>query len=815
MALGLPWRGWHEAAKLLLVTTRHKARISTVCAVLALIITAALPLASTFWWRTGFERREGSGNATGAPSPSDHAREQLAARIVAFEAAERLAAETVWGPELMAQAYGRAFETLWDTLNSAPDKLRQLAAAPLGEVVLGRWDIPRMLPHALNLRESAGAGSVVAQAAWPAFVEAYVRDGWELSQVEFRHLRFDAGGQGRPRQSRFAFTAHLVHAGRLERASLDGPLVVDWAEAPVPGATPAPRRTDASALRLLTRLEPKTAFQPLLTGRLDPLEDAHLPDPLIVYDLDDDGRPEILLVGKNVVYRWQPNGAYVASRLLEHAPGVVDTALIADLDGDGTADLLCATAHGLVVFQCRPGGVFDQPGRSAWAAQPRLDNGMVLTCGDVDRDGDLDVFLGQYRVPTIGQVLRPHYYDALDGHPAYLLLNEGHGNFTDATQAAGLGPKRHRRVFSASFVDFDRDGPLDLLVVSDFAGVDLYRNDGRGRFADVTRDWVSEPHGFGMAHALADFDADGRLDFLMIGMNSPTVDRLEHAQLWRSDAAEARAMRAGMTYGNRLFQAQAGGGFVQTGLNTAIARSGWSWGCGAADFDNDGFVDVYIANGHESQASVRDYESEFWLHDTYVGAELDAATATAYFTGKHARTRGQGWSYGGYERNRLYLNQGGASFLEAGHAFGVALSEDSRAVVAEDIDGDGGVDLLVTTAEVWPERKHTLRVFANALPTRGHWIRFRFHEDGPGASPVGVRVTLHQARRSTTRHVVTGDSFRSQHPPTVHFGLGAAPSVDRVEVRWPDGRALELASPEIDRVHDIRAPPNGSTRSPP
>jgi len=400
------------------------------------------------------------------------------------------------------------------------------------------------------------------------------------------------------------------------------------------------------------------------------------------------------------------------------------------------------------------------------------------------------------------------YYDANDGHPAFLLLNDGHGNFSDATAAAGLDKKRWRRSYSGSMVDLDGDGRLDLVVVSDFAGVDLYRNDGQGHLTDVTRDWVAEPHAFGMAHALADFNADGRLDLLMIGMNSATVNRLDHLNLWRPDATEDRAMRSRMTFGNRLYLARAGGGFEQTSLNDSIARSGWSWGCGAFDFDNDGFPDVYIANGMQSNQSVRDYEPEYWLHDVYGVDSKDDSVAYLYFKRKFSRTRERDQSYGGYEKNRLYLNQRGESFLEIGHLMGVALEQDSRNVVADDLDGDGRVDLLVTTFEFWPETRQTLRVYKNTLSDSGHWIGFRFREEVGGGSPVGVQVTLRYDGRAAVRQIVTGDSYRSQHANTVHFGLGTADQVDAVEIRWSNGRTVTLREPALNRYHSIRATPD-------
>src|SRR5262249_5856326 len=152
------------------------------------------------------------------------------------------------------------------------------------------------------------------------------------------------------------------------------------------------------------------------------------------------------LAAKNLVYRRRAEGHYQSEPLCRYPAEAITSAVIADFDGDGVADFLCANSKGLWLFKGIAQGTFDDPGPLVWPASSPLKNTMVLTCGDIDRDGYLDLFLGQYKVPTLGQILRPYYYDANDGYPSYLLLNDGHGNFTDVTEAAGLGTKRWRRV---------------------------------------------------------------------------------------------------------------------------------------------------------------------------------------------------------------------------------------------------------------------------------------------------------------------------------------------------------------------------------
>ncbi len=722
---------------------------------------------------------------------------------------QRRLEQTVWAGEFISQRYEQTLVALWDALLEADRKQQPGAKAK----VLGSIDFDGMaigtlvqnaaLDHGIAVFEPRPPHAVLTRDDWRALVERWSNAGYRLVQSEWHHNRFTPARGAEPARSQVEIALHLIEGADGERIVVEGELAVEWSERRDEREHPIPARIDATALRVLRRAGP-ASFERALRFELPTRDGFSAVHPVLVYDLDEDGLLDVILVGAVRILWNRGGGRFQRAQLVDHPYQLTETGVIADMNGDSHPDLMSTRARGDVVLYLGDGeGRFpDEPKVTPRFAQP-LRGPSSLAVGDVDGDGDLDVWLAQYKPPYRGGQMPTPYYDANDGYPSYLLINDGAGNFELGTAAAGLEAKRFRRTYASTFVDLDDDLDLDLLVVSDFAGIDLYHNDGRGRFSDANHTLRGDRHLFGMSASFADYDLDGRLDFFVAGMTSTTALRLEGMGLGRPDRPEIHEMRPRMAYGNRMYLA-GDDGWSEPGFRDQVARTGWTWGTTAFDFDNDRDPDLFTANGHISGRSTKDFCVNFWCHDIYDAASEPNEALGLLMRKKMKALDSGAESWDGHQKNRLLMNLAGRGFVNVAFLMGVADSFDSRSAVSGDFDGDGRVDLVVVEDHGLKGQK--LHVYRNRLETGNHWIGVRLREEGNGISPVGASVSVRTAEQTHVGKIFTGETVLGQHSTTLHFGLGNSTHVEAIEVRWPNGITRVVRNPEIDRYHRIEAP---------
>lgn len=434
-------------------------------------------------------------------------------------------------------------------------------------------------------------------------------------------------------------------------------------------------------------------------------------------------------------------------------------ALAFDPDDDGDSDLFVAN-FGLNRLYRNEGGAF----ADATAAHPGLGGGARdwstgAAAGDVDGDGDLDLYVCNYlrhdaaeldaRGPCrfMTECKVPCGPLGLEPQPDRFFLNEG-GTLREASAQAGLDlPASYG--FQPLFLDVEPDGDLDLYVSNDSQPNWLCVNDGTGRFveqgllAGVACSVAGLPEA-GMGVAAGDLDGDGRPE-LHVTNFSGQVNSL-YVNLTGADGQpwfEERAQRAG------------------TGAPTWFKLG---WGCALEDFDDDGWRDVFASHGH-----------------IYPQVDDCPPPEVVYRQTCNLFRRVPG--------ERLAFEDAGPA---AGGSFGVPGTH--RASVAADLDDDGALDLLVARLDEPP------LLLWNDTPGRGHWLALRIERAGPpGRLAVGARVRALAGGRLVGGEVRAGSSFLSSEDPRLHLGLGQHARVERLEVAWPDGTQRVFEDLAADR----------------
>lgn len=719
---------------------------------------------------------------------------------------------SIWRQETLAQDYEEAFIRLWDELRSSDEPESVLQAFNFSSIKLGDLSDPTPLDHGIESRTMGTANRAVTWQQWSNWLGGLKTAGFTLYQSEWHHKQF-VENPTEQNQSVFSFSLHVEHRASALKLTADGRIKVWWKKNKSAAGIFVPDTIEVTELELLRRKGPPL-FQRLGVIDIPPMQRG----PVLAYDLNADGYSEILLPATNQI-AWNLQGeGYRLDPLNLTRIEKCRSAVLGDFDGDGNTDLIIdgtvnqkafpSSREGMFIFKGSATGSFETaPLPLMITPLFRTQSDTTLTAGDTDGDGDLDLWLGQYKEPYRGGNMPTPFFDANDGHPSYLLINDGDGvHFQERTRELGIAEKQFRRVYSNSFFDYDNDNDLDLLVVSDFSGVDLYRNDGSGVFEDITADAIDVRTLFGMAHSFADFNYDGLLDFYAIGMSSTTANRLHLLGAKREDFAAITENRLPMAYGNRLYIKQENGSFKQPPYADQVARTGWSWGVATVDFDNDGDFDFYVANGHDSNTTARDYCSSFWTDDIYRGSSQENPILADYFGGKLNFKEKQGISWNGFEHNFLFMPMPDGRARNVSFLAGIALEHDSRMVVADDVNLDGKMDLIIDSSPPnWNPSKdgNSVEVYLNTIPRTGNFLGVKLRDNSGAPLTTGARIVVAYRERIQTAAIVNGDSYESQQAATRLFGLGKNKTVDYIEVTWMNGSKKRIENPAVNQYHLI------------
>ena len=434
-------------------------------------------------------------------------------------------------------------------------------------------------------------------------------------------------------------------------------------------------------------------------------------------------------------------------------------AAVGDYNNDGWPDLLVTCFGGVVLYRNNGDGTFTDVTKQAGLAS---DSGWATGAafGDYDGDGWADLFVSHYvalgldDLPVFGSSKTCKYQGidvqcgprGLKGSPDNLYHNNGDGTFTDVSKSAGVSDPQNRFGLTAVWMDFDGDGRLDLFVTNDGQPNYLYRNEGNGHFKDVaytagaavSQDGAEQAN---MGVALGDYLHTGRFSIAITHFSN------EYAVLYRNDGD--------MNFNDDSYR---------SGIAPATT-SYVGWGDGFIDWQNNGWPDFFMVNGH-------------------VYPQVDTADVGTRYR----------------EPMLLFENQRNGTFKNISHLVGpdIEVPRVGRGVAYGDLFNDGRVEIVVENLKGQPV------ILQSQGGPPNHWISFELEGSQSNRLALNARVKVIAGDLVQTGEVVSGGSYLSQPDLRIHFGLGNHGKVDRVEIAWPSGNKEALLDLAANRFYKVK-----------
>ena len=488
------------------------------------------------------------------------------------------------------------------------------------------------------------------------------------------------------------------------------------------------------------------------------------------FDYDNDGDLDIYLVNgawhgklknrpalKDRLFRQEVNGSFVD---VTESSGLGDTGYgmgvaIGDIENDGDLDVYVTNYGQDAMYRNNGEGTFTNITQQAGINDTAWGASAVFF--DYDRDGFLDLYVSNYvsydsAIVCTDKAGRPDYCGpkGFSGLPDILYHNDGDGTFTDVSERAGIITEMYRGLGVVS-ADFNKDSYPDIYVANDGEPNLLWINRGDGSFQDQAVILGAAVNATGQPEAsmgvtAGDADGDQDLDLFMTHL------RDEKNTFYRN-------------HGTIRFQDES----WAAGL-AGISLPYTGFGTGFFDYDHDGDLDLAVVNGRVTRGPLLTSHQPHRYWDDYA------------------------------EPNFLFQNDGEGHFQPASDQAGAFAStvENSRGLAFGDVDNDGDIDLLVTN-EGGPAR-----LYRNDGESKGHWLLIRALDPRLKRDAIGAEITVVYDGKRQMRLVSPGYSYLCSNDPRVHFGLGSATYVDQILVRWPDGSQEQFAALRADQIITLK-----------
>ena len=494
-------------------------------------------------------------------------------------------------------------------------------------------------------------------------------------------------------------------------------------------------------------------------------------------DIDDDGDIDLYIVNipgpftqegetnkgnANALYRNNGDGTFTD---ITHAAGVGHQGygmgcVFADYDGDADLDLYLTNYGENVLYRNNGNATFTDVTEAAGVGCALWSTGAAFA--DVDGDTDLDLYVCNYVIYDLEQLeqmkeeslqsgkpvpsaLNPHVFEPQDN---VFYRNNGDGTFTDVTDETGTAAGGGRSM-QAIFSDFDNDNDLDLYVANDTTTNHIYRNDGGGKFTDVSNEsWAADFRG-SMGLTAGDYDADGDIDLFM----SHWVD--EENALYRNllaEDADAKQIR-----------------FVDESYTSLLAEESIKqigWGTALFDYDNDGDLDIFVTNGSTFQ--------ELRQPEVLIP-----------------------------QADMLFRNNGDETFTNVSQEAGIAALplRVGRGAAFGDYDNDGDVDIFIVNNHAPPT------LLRNEGGNRKNWVYVKLIGTGANRDAIGAKVQVKTAAQTQVQEIYAGESYMSANSLIAEFGVGNATQIETLQITWQNGKTQKLHNiPANQRIRVTQEP---------